>query len=155
MVCQALRQVVTAVDNKHGLILEFVLQAEDFNAAGEASGKIKKILQQMGIKAEVIRRVAISAYEGEMNVIIHSVGGKLKARIFPEYTEIDIVDEGPGIADVKLAMQEGYSTAPDYIRDMGFGAGMGLPNMARCADDFNIQSQVGKGTQVFIRIRHF
>ena len=142
------------VDDKQGLVLEFLLKAGDFNAAGEASGRIKKVLQQIGVKADVIRRIAISAYEGEMNVIIHSVGGVIEAHIFPDRTELDIKDQGPGIADVKLAMQEGYSTAPDYVRDMGFGAGMGLPNMSRCSDEFAIDSQVGAGTRIRMLIQH-
>ncbi len=136
------------------LEMEFALTAGDFNGAGDASGKIKRTLQQVGVKAEVIRRIAISAYEAEMNVIIHSAGGELKARIYPDRTELEVVDCGPGIENVELAMTEGFSTAPDHIREMGFGAGMGLPNMSRCADRFAIESKVGRGTRLSITINH-
>jgi anti-sigma regulatory factor (Ser/Thr protein kinase) len=146
--------VVVLVTNNQGLTLDFELKAGDFNAAGEASGRIKKVLQQIGIKADIIRRIAISAYEAEMNVIIHSVGGVMKAKIFPDRTELEIQDNGPGIDDIQMAMREGYSTAPDYVRDMGFGAGMGLPNMSRCSDQFDIHSQRGVGTEIFMMVRH-
>ncbi len=136
------------------LAMEFHLTAGDFNGAGDASGKIKRTLQQVGVKAEVIRRIAISAYEAELNVIIHSLGGDIRAKVYPDRTEIEVKDCGPGIADVEQAMQEGYSTAPDHIREMGFGAGMGLPNMSRCADRFSIESKVGEGTTLRIIINH-
>lgn len=136
------------------IVLEFALKASVFEVAGEASSKTKRVLQQIGVRADIIRRIAISAYEGEMNVIIHSSGGTMRVLIFPDRTEITFTDGGPGIADVNLAMEEGYSTAPDYVREMGFGAGMGLPNMARCADEFDIQSEVGVGTKIIMMIRH-
>ena len=139
---------------ENALAMEFSLTAGDFNGAGDASGKIKRTLQQVGVKADVIRRIAISAYEAELNVIIHSTGGEIKARIYPDRTELEIVDCGPGIEDVELAMKEGFSTAPDHIREMGFGAGMGLPNMARCADKFAIESKPGLGTRLNIVINH-
>lgn len=134
--------------NTQVIVLDFDLNGSDFDAAGEASSKIKLVLQQIGISAEVIRRIAISAYEAEMNVIIHAYRGKMRAEVYSDRTQITINDEGPGIADIKLAMQEGYSTAPDYIREMGFGAGMGLPNMVRCTDKFDIKSLVGVGTTI-------
>ncbi|HWR40948.1 MAG TPA: anti-sigma regulatory factor [Patescibacteria group bacterium] len=137
-----------------GLILEFALNKSDFDAAGEASSKIKRMLQQIGVKSDIIRRIAISAYEAEMNVIIHAQRGTIRAAIFPDRTEIVIEDEGPGIADISLAMKEGYSTAPDHIREMGFGAGMGLPNISRCSDEFDIQSTVNVGTRLKVLIRH-
>lgn len=139
---------------EQGIVLEFILTGMDFDRAGEASSKLKRVLQQIGISAEIIRRIAISCYEAEMNVIIHAFGGVMKANIFSDRTEIRFEDEGPGIADINLAMQEGYSTAPDYVREMGFGAGMGLPNIARCADQFEINSEVGVGTKIFMMIRH-
>jgi len=142
------------MSDKQEIILEFKLQASCFDGAGEASSKVKRVLQQIGVGAHVIRRIAISAYEGEMNVIIHSLGGVMRAEIYSDRTEISFEDQGPGIADVKLAMQEGYSTAPDYVRQMGFGAGMGLPNMARCADKFEIQSKVGIGTKIKMIIHY-
>lgn len=122
--------------------------------AGEASSKIKRVLQQIGVRSDVVRRIAISSYEAEMNVIIHAYRGVLRAAIFPDRTELTIDDEGPGIADIDMAMQEGYSTAPDHIREMGFGAGMGLPNMLRCSDEFAIDSVAGEGTKIKIVIYH-
>ena len=132
----------------------FDLIAGDFDRAGEASSKIKKTLQQIGISADIIRRIAIGTYEAEMNVIIHAEGGTAKADIYPEHTIITIADAGPGIVDIELASQEGYSTAPDYIRDLGFGAGMGLPNMKNCSDGFDIKSKVGEGTTIVMTFRH-
>ena len=134
--------------------MTFDLIAGDFDRAGEASSKIKKTLQQIGIASDVTRRVAIGTYEAEMNVIIHSFGGTARAQIYPDHTVITMEDTGPGIADLELASQKGYSTAPDYIREMGFGAGMGLPNMKNCSDDFSIQSKEGEGTKIVMRFMH-
>lgn len=150
----AKQKVVVTVSEKQKISLEFDLIGSEFDSAGEASSKIKRVLQQIGISSEVIRRIAISSYEAEMNVIIHAYRGIMKADIYPNRTEIRLEDEGPGIEDINLAMQEGYSTAPDFVREMGFGAGMGLPNMVRCADKFDIQSEVGKGTTVVMLIKH-
>lgn len=144
---------MTVSDEKQ-IMLEFELKALHFDSAGEASSKTKRVLQQIGVRADVVRRIAISAYEGEMNTIIHSCGGMMRVVIFPDRTEVRFEDEGPGIADIELAMQEGYSTAPDYVREMGFGAGMGLPNMARCTDKFDIESEVGMGTKITMVIFH-
>lgn len=137
-----------------GIALEFALDSADFNGAGEASSKIKRTLQQLGVRPEIIRRIAISAYEAEMNVFIHAYRGVIKVEIYSDRTEIVIDDEGPGIDDVNLAMKEGYSTAPDHIREMGFGAGMGLPNMVRCTDKFDIKSVKGVGTKLSMVIFH-
>jgi len=134
--------------------LSFELVEGDFNHAGEASSKIKKTLQQINIPADVVRRIAIGTYEGEMNVIIHANGGTIGAQIYPTHTLIIIEDTGPGIEDIELATKEGYSTAPDYVRELGFGAGMGLPNMKRCSDDLQIESQVGVGTKITMRFEH-
>ena len=112
------------------------------------------MLQQIGVSSEIIRRIAIGTYEGEMNIIIHSNGGEIQAEFYSDYTEITVSDYGPGIADISLALQEGYSTAPNYVREMGFGAGMGLPNMKRCADDFNIKSDLGVGTEIKMKFIH-
>lgn len=139
---------------REGKLLEFSLYGGNFDKAGEASSRIKRLLQQIGIRPDIVRRIAICTYEAEMNVIIHAERGLLRAYIYPEYTEIRILDEGPGIPNIELAMQEGYSTAPDHIREMGFGAGMGLPNIKRCADTFAIDSVVGEGTDLTIRINH-
>jgi len=136
------------------ITLEFELKAAIFDVAGEASSKTKRVLQQIGIRADVIRRIAISAYEGEINTIIHSCGGVMRVVIFCDHTEISFEDQGPGIVDINLAMQEGYSTASDEVREMGFGAGMGLPNMARCTDKFDIQSEVGVGTKIKMVVFH-
>ena len=128
------------------------LEGNNFSAAGDASSRLKHTLQQVGYPASVIRRVAVAAYEAEMNIIIHAHRGVMKAEITPEEVTVLAVDEGPGIPDIELAMQEGYSTAPDYIREMGFGAGMGLPNIKRCADIFEIETDVAKGTSIKIVI---
>ena len=126
----------------------------DFERAGEASSSIKRLLQRLGISAEVIRRIAIGTYEAEMNVIIHAGGGVVMAEISPHSTAITVTDKGPGIADIELAKQEGWSTAPDYVRQMGFGAGMGLPNMIKCSDKLDIVSVVNQGTQITMVFNH-
>lgn len=134
--------------------LEFALEEGNFDAAGDASGKIKRVLQQLGIRSDIIRRIAISAYEAEMNVIIHARHGVLRADIHSDRTELEIEDIGPGIEDIDMALTEGFSTAPDHVRQMGFGAGMGLPNMVRCSSAFNIESTVGEGTVIRMTILH-
>ena len=136
------------------LKLAFDVPGENFDQAGEASAKLKRTLQQVGVPAEVIRRVAIGSYEGEINLIIHAGGGQLQAEIYPDHTRVIVSDQGPGIKDVKEAMEEGYSTASEAARAMGFGAGMGLPNMAKCTDNFDVQSQEGEGTRISMTIRH-
>ena len=113
------------------LVFRFNVDGEDFTTAGQASVVIKKNLRQLGIDAEVIRRVSIAMYEGEINMVIHAGGGTAEVRVTEEAIEIILSDTGPGIADIEKAMQAGYSTAPDTIRSLGFGAGMGLPNMKR------------------------
>lgn len=142
------------MSNEQAIALAFPLEGSNFDIAGEASSKIKRVLQQIGVPADVIRRIAISSYEAEMNVIIHARQGFIRVWIYSDRTEVVVEDEGPGIADVKQAMVEGFSTAPDHIRELGFGAGMGLPNMAKCADDFDIQSEVGSGTKITMVVRH-
>lgn len=142
------------MSNEQAIVLEFPLEGANFDIAGEASSKIKRVLQQIGVSADVIRRIAISSYEAEMNVIIHAKQGQIRVWIYSDRTKVIVEDEGPGIADVKQAMEEGYSTAPDHIRELGFGAGMGLPNMAKCADEFDIYSEVGTGTKITMVIRH-
>lgn len=128
--------------------LTFLIKGMDFTVAGEAASKIKTTLQQIGMGPEIIRRAVIVAYEAELNIVIHAYQGTLKACICPDFIELVAEDEGPGIPDIPLAMQEGYSTAPQHIREMGFGAGMGLPNINKCADRLDIQSEVGKGTRL-------
>lgn len=126
----------------------FDIDGDNFTSAGEASVQIKKMLRQMGFSADIIRRVSVAMYEGEINMVIHANGGSADVCVFCDRIEIVLSDRGPGIADVALAMQEGYSTAPDNIRSLGFGAGMGLPNMKRYTDDMIIETQVGVGTTV-------
>ncbi|MDD2481507.1 MAG: ATP-binding protein [Lutispora sp.] len=131
---------------------DFQIEKDDFERAGEASSKIKKILRQLGIDSGIIRRVAIAAYEVEINLVIHSLGGTISISIDPKSIMIIAKDIGPGIENVELAMKEGYSTASDKIREMGFGAGMGLPNMKKCADSFYIESIIGKGTIITMKM---
>ncbi len=130
------------------------IAARDFVRAGEAANKLKRLLQQLGLDPAVIRRAAIAAYEAEMNIVIHSYGGQIKVDITPESIEIFCEDSGPGIPDIEKALQEGYSTASEEIREMGFGAGMGLPNIQRSADEFRIESTVGRGTSLQVTILH-
>jgi anti-sigma regulatory factor (Ser/Thr protein kinase) len=120
----------------------------DFDRAGEASSKLKKALNRLGIPAPILRRVAIASYEAEMNTIIYTKGGKMTANVAPDAISVQFLDRGPGIKDVKKAMVPGFSTAPDWIREMGFGAGMGLPNINECSDEMELKSKVGKGTQL-------
>ena len=122
----------------------------DFTNAGRASTGIKDTLKRIGMHPAVVRRVAVAAYEAEMNVIIHARRGDLWLRVTPNSVVVDVEDEGPGIPDIGLAMQEGYSTASRELREMGFGAGMGLPNIKRQADVFEINSDVGRGTRLHI-----
>ena len=136
------------------LIFRFEVDGEDFTTAGQASVQIKKNLRQLGIDAEVIRRVSIAMYEGEINMVIHAGGGLATVKVKEEYIEIVLADSGPGIKDIELAMQEGYSTAPDSIRSLGFGAGMGLPNMKKYTDDMLIESAVGVGTTITMRVNY-
>ncbi|MCK9218090.1 MAG: ATP-binding protein [Firmicutes bacterium] len=131
---------------------DFEIEKDDFERAGEASSSIKKILRQLGLNSGIIRRVAIAAYEAEMNLVIHSNGGSIVIEIDPRKVTIFANDKGPGIKDVKLAMKEGYSTASDRIREMGFGAGMGLPNMKKCSDDFSIKSILKEGTFIVMKM---
>ena len=122
--------------------------AGDFTEAGEASSAIKRQLKQLGINAGIVRRVAVGAYEAEINLVIHSMGGEMILDISDTQIRLTVKDVGPGIPSIEKAMTEGYSTASDDVRDMGFGAGMGLPNMKRNADEFSIESTVGVGTTI-------
>ncbi len=126
----------------------FEITAGDFAAAGEASSKIKGLLKRIGIDPALVRRVTIAAYEAEMNIIIHSLGGTITLDVTPEAVSLNCSDIGPGIPDIGQAMQEGFSTAPSSVRMMGFGAGMGLPNMKRNSDTFDIRSGSGGTTLI-------
>lgn len=128
--------------------LAYSISGNDFNNAGRATEQAKMILKQLGIDSAIARKVSITAYEAEMNIVIHAYKGQLVFEITPSYIEIVAEDEGPGIPDIQKAMEEGYSTAPAHIRELGFGAGMGLPNMKKFSDEFEIDSVVGKGTKV-------
>ena len=132
--------------------LHYDVSGGDFTSAGNASVQAKKALRQLGFDPDSIRRVAIAMYEGEINMVIHANGGSADILVYPDAIEIILADEGPGIPDVNLAMQEGYSTAPDNIRSLGFGAGMGLPNMKKHTDDMRIDTVVGKGTTITMRV---
>lgn len=134
------------------ITLRYEVPGDDFTRAGEASSAIKNKLKQMGVSPTVIRNVAIATYEGEINTVIHANGGEITVTIDAESVTIVIKDTGKGIPDISLAMQEGYTTAPDDIRSLGFGAGMGLPNMKKYSDEFDIQSTVGSGTTVTMKI---
>ncbi|MGI6525822.1 MAG: ATP-binding protein [Caldicoprobacterales bacterium] len=128
----------------------YPIEAEDFASAGEASRKVKNLLKLLGVEAEMVRRVSIACYEAELNLIIHSWGGSLVFLITPHKIQIITEDSGPGIPDIELAMKEGFSTASEQARELGFGAGMGLPNISRNANKVNIQSKPGQGTTLKI-----
>jgi anti-sigma regulatory factor (Ser/Thr protein kinase) len=141
------------VSDQTSLILRYTVKGKDFKSGGRASSKLKKALDRLGALPEVIRRVAISAYEAEMNLIIHTDdGGELVAEMQPEVIHLTVTDHGPGIPDVDLAMRPGFSTAPNWIRELGFGAGMGLANIKKCADSMKLESQMGIGTRLEIII---
>ena len=126
--------------------LHYDVPGDDFTRAGEASSAVKRKLKQLGFQPDVIRRVAIAMYEGEINMVIHAGGGEADVEILPGRVTAVLTDHGPGIPDVEQAMQEGWSTAPDNVRNLGFGAGMGLPNIKKYTDQMDIQTEVGKGT---------
>ena len=127
---------------------DYPVETADYDHAGEASADIKRQLKQLGVPATVLRRVSVASYEVELNLVIHSDGGVLTLEVTPEAVRLISADRGPGIPDLDLAMREGWSTASETARSLGFGAGMGLPNMKRNADGFSIESEVGKGTTI-------
>jgi len=131
----------------------FAVPGDDFARAGNASAEMKKILQRLGIPHAVVKRTAVAMYEAEINMVVHAGGGEADIDIGDDDITIVMRDSGPGIADLELAMQDGYSTAPELVRELGFGAGMGLPNMKRNADELTIDTAPGKGTTVTMRIR--
>lgn len=130
----------------------FEIEGRNFSRAGSISTKIKEILQEVGINSSLIRRTAIAAYEAEMNVVMYARRGEITLSLSPSEISIRVQDEGPGIEDIELAMQEGYSTASEEMREMGFGAGMGLPNIKRNSDEFKLSSTPGKGTLLNITL---
>ena len=131
----------------------FDVDGEDFSSAGESSVLVKKKLRQLGVPADVIRKVSIAMYEGEINMVIHANGGAADVTVTDSEVIIVLADSGPGIPDVSLAMKEGYSTARDNIRALGFGAGMGLPNMKKYTDSMKIDTEVGVGTTITMTVK--
>lgn len=132
--------------------LTYDVPGDDFTRAGEASADLKTRLKKLGLPSDAVRRTAIALYEGEINLAIHAGGGHIEVEVYPNSVEMTLTDTGPGIENVELAMSEGWSTAPDEVRSLGFGAGMGLPNMKKYSDDFEIESELGVGTRVFMRV---
>ena len=134
------------------ITLKYNVSSDDFTRAGEASSNVKSKLKQMNLSPEIIRKVAIAMYEGEINMVIHANGGEITVEISPTEIVITLDDKGPGIKNIEQAMTAGFSTAPDNIRSLGFGAGMGLPNMKKYSDEMSLSSNVGVGTTVTMKI---
>ncbi|MCI7263955.1 MAG: ATP-binding protein [Otoolea sp.] len=130
------------------ITLRYTVSPDDFSRAGEASSDVKNKLKMLGISPKAIRKVSIALYEGEINMVIHARGGEITVEVSPEQIRMVLDDVGPGIPDIEMAMKEGYSTAPDEIRSLGFGAGMGLPNMKKYTDEMDIQTELGVGTRI-------
>lgn len=135
------------------IVLKYEISPDDFTRAGEASSDVKGKLKQLGVSPEAIRKVAIAMYEGEINMVIHANGGEITVEITPVDIKMILADVGPGIPDVEQAMKAGYSTAPDEVRSLGFGAGMGLPNMKKYTDDMTIETQLGVGTTITMIVK--
>ncbi len=130
----------------------FAVDGDDFAAAGSASSDVKRTLKKLGMPPDAIKRVAICMYEGEINMVIHADGGEAKVNIYPDRIEIALLDSGPGIPDLAKAMQEGYSTASEEARNLGFGAGMGLPNMKKFSHEMKVDTKIGVGTSVYMTV---
>ena len=135
------------------IVLKYEISPDDFTRAGEASSDVKGKLKQLGVSPEAVRKVAIAMYEGEINMVIHARGGEITVEITPSEIKMILADVGPGIPDVDQAMKAGYSTAPDEVRSLGFGAGMGLPNMKKYTDDMKIDTTIGVGTTITMIVR--
>ena len=135
------------------IALTYEISPDDFTRAGEASSDVKSKLKQVGVSPAAIRKVAIAMYEGEINMVIHAEGGKITVEISPEQIRMILADKGPGIPNVEQAMQAGWSTAPDEVRSLGFGAGMGLPNMKKYTDEMNIETTLGVGTTITMVVK--
>ncbi len=134
------------------LCLEFDVAGNNFTSAGAATNHVKDTLKNLGVSNHDVRRIAIAMYEAEINMVIHACGGKARAEIYTDRIEVFLEDHGKGIENIELAMKPGWSTASDDIRGLGFGAGMGLPNIKKYTDEFKIESEVGKGTKVYLRV---
>ena len=135
------------------IVLNYEISPDDFTRAGEASSDVKGKLKQLGISPEAVRKVAIAMYEGEINMVIHAKGGGITVEITPVQIKMILADVGPGIPDVEKAMKAGYSTAPDEVRNLGFGAGMGLPNMKKYTDEMDIDTVIGVGTTITMVVK--
>lgn len=132
--------------------LNYTVPGDDFTRAGAASGDVKRTLKELGIDPMTIRNVSIAMYEGEINMVIHAGGGEIAVEITEDSITMILADKGPGIENIELAMKEGYSTAPDNIRCLGFGAGMGLPNIKKYTDEFKIDTEIGVGTTLTLKV---
>ena len=141
------------MSNNESLHYQYEVSKEDFTHAGQASSDVKKKLKRLGINPQAIRRVSIAMYEGEINMVIHADGGVIDVDIYPDRLVMVLKDHGPGIADIEKAMQEGYSTARQEVINLGFGAGMGLPNMKNNTDQMQIDTELGVGTTVTMVVR--
>ena len=150
--CRASHLFESIIGDKVALTFQSRVIAKDFDLAGKASSGLKRTLERLGIHPQIIRRAAIASYEAEINIVIFSNGGTITAVVQPDKIKIDVKDSGPGIPDVEKAMQPGFSTASDRVRELGFGAGMGLPNIKKCADRMDLMSKIGKGTHLKITI---
>jgi len=140
------------VADKSALLFHYYVVGQDFEKAGNSSSGLKKTLKRLGIHPDIVRRIAIATYEAEMNVVIYARTGEVTAKVDPNQIRIVVEDSGPGIPDIEKALQPGYSTAPEWVRELGFGAGMGLVNIQKCADEMNITSTIDKGTRLEITI---
>ena len=134
------------------LTFRYSIDGDDFTRAGEASSSVKNKLKQLGLDSDVIRKVAIAMYEGEINMVIHADGGEITVTVADSGITMVLADTGPGIPDVEQAMQEGWSTARAEVRSLGFGAGMGLPNMKKYTDEMQIDTVIGKGTTITMKV---
>lgn len=132
--------------------LHYEVSGDDFTRAGEASGNVKHVLKELGFDPDVVRNVSIAMYEGEINMVIHAGGGEIDVEISPDCISMALADHGPGIKDVELAMKAGYSTAPDKVRSLGFGAGMGLPNIKKYTDEMVIETEIDVGTTMRLKV---
>lgn len=135
------------------IALTYEISPDDFTRAGEASSDVKSKLKRAGVSPAAVRKVAIAMYEGEINMVIHAKGGRITVEISPSEIRMVLADKGPGIPNVEQAMQEGWSTAPDEVRSLGFGAGMGLPNMKKYTDEMDIETEIGVGTTITMVVK--
>ncbi len=138
--------------DKIAFFFQYDVAGHDFNHAGESASRLKRTLKRLGLDPQIVRRVAIATYEAEMNLIIYTDGGRIRVRVEPEEILVRVEDSGPGIPDIEEALRPGYSTAPEWVRELGFGAGMGLDNIRKCASKMGLRSRVGKGTQLRIYV---